>query len=162
MAINFQQKRRTAAVWTSENPKLLAGQIGWESDTNNIKFGDGATFWTSLAYISFPLLLTTATGLTAGTTQTQADGFDLTAQINEVSTVANESDTVVLPTAVAGDTCLVVNNGANGIRIFPASSDNLGAGANTALTINLGPGYIATFYAYDVTNWIGTVIVRET
>jgi len=104
----------------------------------------------------------TATGLTAGTTQTQAGGLDLAAQINEVSTVANSGDTVVLPTAVAGDTCIVVNNGANDMNIFPAVSDDLGAGADTVMTISLAAGDMATFYAYDATNWAGTVEIRVT
>ncbi len=106
--------------------------------------------------------LTTAAGLTAGTTQTQAGGLALAAQINEVSTVANANDTVVLPTATAGDTCIVANNGANPMRIVPAVSDDLGAGVNAALTIALGAGQIASFYAYDATNWLGITGIRET
>ncbi len=46
----IQVKRGTAATWTSDNPTLAAGEIGWESDTNQIKVGDGSTAWTSLAY----------------------------------------------------------------------------------------------------------------
>ena len=55
MTINlsaFQQQRRdTAANWTSQNPTLKAGEIGYETDTGYIKVGDGSTAWTSLAYI---------------------------------------------------------------------------------------------------------------
>ena len=58
----FQQQRRdTAANWTSQNPTLKAGEIGYETDTGYIKVGDGSTAWTSLAYIhgtkvsSYPL-----------------------------------------------------------------------------------------------------------
>ena len=48
----FQQQRRdTAANWTSQNPTLKAGEIGYETDTGYIKVGDGSTAWTSLAYI---------------------------------------------------------------------------------------------------------------
>ncbi len=48
----FQQQRRdTAANWTSQNPTLKAGEIGFETDTKYIKIGDGSTAWTSLAYI---------------------------------------------------------------------------------------------------------------
>ena len=46
----MQQRRDTAANWTSANPTLLAGEIGIESDTNKIKIGDGSTAWTSLGY----------------------------------------------------------------------------------------------------------------
>ena len=48
----FQQQRRdTAANWTTQNPTLLAGEIGYETDTGYIKVGDGSTAWTSLGYI---------------------------------------------------------------------------------------------------------------
>ena len=46
----MQQRRDTAANWTSANPTLLAGEIGIESDTNKIKLGTGSTSWTSLGY----------------------------------------------------------------------------------------------------------------
>jgi len=92
-------------------------------------------------------------GLTAGTTQTQGGGLALTAEINEISTCANESDTVVLPTAVAGLKIIIINNGANGVQIFPASSDNLGAGVDTARAANLATGTNVVFVSYDSTNW---------
>lgn len=47
-----KQRRDTAANWTAENPTLLAGEIGLESDTGYWKVGDGATAWTSLAYVT--------------------------------------------------------------------------------------------------------------
>jgi hypothetical protein len=47
-----KQRRDTAANWTAENPTLLAGEIGLESDTGYWKVGDGTTAWTSLAYVS--------------------------------------------------------------------------------------------------------------
>ena len=95
----------------------------------------------------------TNAGLTAGTTQTQADGLALTTEINEVSTVVNTSDTVVLPTAAAGRICVVINNGAQAMRIFPASGDDLGAGADTARASDLVAGSNLTFTAYNATNW---------
>ena len=49
----MQQRRDTAANWTSANPTLLAGEIGIESDTNKIKLGTGSTSWTSLAYTTW-------------------------------------------------------------------------------------------------------------
>lgn len=55
MTINLsalqQQRRDTASNWTTQNPTLLAGEIGYETDTGYIKVGDGSTAWTSLAYI---------------------------------------------------------------------------------------------------------------
>lgn len=47
----IQLRRDSAADWTSNNPTLAAGQPGFEEDTGKLKIGDGATAWTSLAYI---------------------------------------------------------------------------------------------------------------
>jgi hypothetical protein len=46
-----KQRRDSAANWTFNNPTLLAGELGYESDTGKWKVGDGTTAWTGLAYI---------------------------------------------------------------------------------------------------------------
>jgi len=43
-------RRDTAANWTSANPTLAQGEPGFETDTLNLKVGDGATAWNDLAY----------------------------------------------------------------------------------------------------------------
>ncbi len=52
----MQQRRGTAAQWISTNagagPVLNAGEIGWESDTNKFKIGDGVNNWANLDYFS--------------------------------------------------------------------------------------------------------------
>ena len=50
MAGQGQFKRATAARWTSVNPILASGELGLETDTNKMKFGDGVTAWNSLLY----------------------------------------------------------------------------------------------------------------
>jgi hypothetical protein len=50
MATRMQQRRGTAAQWTSANPVLAAGEIGFETDTNKFKVGNGSTAWASLTY----------------------------------------------------------------------------------------------------------------
>ena len=50
MTTRLQQRRDTAANWTSANPTLAQGEIGFETDTKKFKIGDGSTAWTSLAY----------------------------------------------------------------------------------------------------------------
>jgi tetrahydromethanopterin S-methyltransferase subunit B len=56
MATRMQQRRGTAAQWISTNsgngPILNAGEIGWESDTNKFKIGDGTNTWLALDYFS--------------------------------------------------------------------------------------------------------------
>lgn len=48
MATRMQQRRGTAAEWTSVNPVLAAGEIGFETDTGKFKMGDGVNAWSSL------------------------------------------------------------------------------------------------------------------
>lgn len=51
---SLQHKRDTAANWTANNPTLLAGQIGIETDnlttTPKFKIGNGTSTWNSLPY----------------------------------------------------------------------------------------------------------------
>jgi len=49
----IQHRRDTAANWTSTNPTLAAGELGFETDTNKFKLGNGSTAWTSLAYAGY-------------------------------------------------------------------------------------------------------------
>ena len=50
MADIIQLRRDTAANWTSVDPTLAHGEMGWEIDTGKVKIGDGTTEWTSLPY----------------------------------------------------------------------------------------------------------------
>lgn len=40
----------TAANWTQNNPVLLKGEVGIESDTYKLKIGDGTTAWADIDY----------------------------------------------------------------------------------------------------------------
>jgi hypothetical protein len=48
----IQVRRNLAAAWASVNPVLASGEIGYETDTNKFKFGDGSTDWNTLTYFS--------------------------------------------------------------------------------------------------------------
>jgi hypothetical protein len=58
MATVIQVRRDTAANWTTVGASvtLASGEIGYETDTRNIKIGDGATVWNSLTYYQLPNL----------------------------------------------------------------------------------------------------------
>ena len=49
--IRIQYRRGTASQWTSVNPVLAEGEIGYETDTGKQKIGNGSLNWNSLAYI---------------------------------------------------------------------------------------------------------------
>jgi hypothetical protein len=59
----IQVRRGTASEWTSANPTLAAGELGFETNTGLLKGGDGTTAWNSLPYVGAGDI----TGVTAGT-----------------------------------------------------------------------------------------------
>lgn len=54
MTTRIQMRRSTAAVATSDNAVLAAGEWGFETDTHKLKIGDGVTAWVSLPYSVVP------------------------------------------------------------------------------------------------------------
>jgi hypothetical protein len=49
---NIQPRKGTALSWASANPVLSIGEVGLETDTNQLKFGDGTNSWAALPYFS--------------------------------------------------------------------------------------------------------------
>jgi hypothetical protein len=54
MTDKMQQRRGTAADWASADPVLDPGEIGWASDSAELKIGDGSTAWSSLDVYPIP------------------------------------------------------------------------------------------------------------
>lgn len=52
MANKIKLRNDTAAQWASENPVLLLGEVGLETDTRKLKVGDGTTAWSSRPYFN--------------------------------------------------------------------------------------------------------------
>lgn len=50
MAFRIQIRRDDSAKWTINNPILLQGELGYETDTRYMKIGDGSTPWNLLSY----------------------------------------------------------------------------------------------------------------
>ena len=50
MATKIQLRRDTSANWTSLNPTLSSGEIGYETNTGKFKIGNGSTLWSALDY----------------------------------------------------------------------------------------------------------------
>lgn len=57
---HINQRRDTAANWTSANPVLQLGEVGWETDTRKSKLGDGVTAWVDLDYTIADVVVTAA------------------------------------------------------------------------------------------------------
>ena len=52
MATRMQQRRGTALQWSTANPVLAAGEIGFETDTSKFKIGNGSSTWSALTYFA--------------------------------------------------------------------------------------------------------------
>jgi len=107
----IQVRRDTAANWTSVNPTLAAGEIGYETDTGKFKIGTGSATWTALTYATDGSKLTgtinasTATTATIATTTTgnagTATALATARNINGVS-FNGTADITVTATPTAG------------------------------------------------------------
>jgi lysophospholipase L1-like esterase len=85
----------TRANWTSANTVLGAGQIGYESDTERFKIGDGTTAWNSLYYYE----CTTRAVSTSGTITFSDDMISATATC-----------TLTLPATAASGKFITIKN----------------------------------------------------
>ena len=66
MGQRIRTRRDTAAIWTSTNPILQAGELGFESNTNKLKIGDGVTAWATLAYLQVGKTMLEGAAITNG------------------------------------------------------------------------------------------------
>lgn len=63
MAYRIVLRQDTAENWTENDPILLSGEFGFETDTNQLKLGNGKATWTELGYfLPGPTGATGATG----------------------------------------------------------------------------------------------------
>jgi hypothetical protein len=176
----IQVRRGTAAQWTSANPTLAAGELGFETDTNKIKCGNGATAWNSLAYLNNDGDIT---GVTAGTgisgggtsgTVTVSIDTSVTADLTTAQTLTNK--TLSLPivtqpqatptfsanayTLVLGDqgNILLASNGSTAGTINIPTDASVNFPVGTQITIlNVGTGLITVQATTS-----GTTTVRST
>lgn len=52
LGVKIQIRNDTKNNWTTQNPVLLKGEMGVETDTRKFKFGDGVSDWKTLEYAS--------------------------------------------------------------------------------------------------------------
>lgn len=89
------------------------------------------------------------TGLTAGTTQTQAGAVKSFAAHTRVSTTANANDGVQLPPAKAGMLISVTNAGASNLKLWPADGEKVNTGtADAADAVVLATTKTRLYFAF--------------
>jgi hypothetical protein len=136
MATRMQQRRGTASQWTSANPVLNAGELGWESDTNKFKIGDGTNHWADLDYfIDSNSTVNPAFGTSIVFEGATADSYETTLQVTDPTadrtiTLPNVDGTVI----TTGNLSDITN-----IGVFTSTITMEGATANDhELTISAG------------------------
>jgi len=112
MATRMQQRRGTAAQWISTNsgngPILAAGEIGYESDTNKFKIGDGTNHWINLDYfIDSDSTVNPQFGSNIKFEGATANAFETTLEVTDPTadrtiTLPDASGTVVLANSSTG------------------------------------------------------------
>jgi len=82
MAVNtlIQLRRGLSTEWTSANPTLAGGEIGYETNTGKFKIGDSSTVWNSLPYAAvLPSELTSLINTEIADTLEAGSGISITA-----------------------------------------------------------------------------------
>jgi hypothetical protein len=151
----IQVRRDTAANWTSTNPTLASGEIGYETDTSLIKIGTGSTTWTNLTYGPNINISTTSSAAPLRVIQTIDGSSASTAQQLFISTQATTGGT---NSATGGN--ITISTGAQNSGNFSTSiggtitlSTSKSGNNSTAGGINLSSG--GTFSIQSVS--VGTL-----
>ena len=108
----------------------------------------GAVTLTGLVSVS------AASGITAHPGGGQASATTLTAQVDQITTVATAADSVALPTAVDGLCITVINGATNSLQVygvFPATINGLATGTGVAVA----GGKIGRYCAISTSAWYG-------
>ena len=141
MANKIQVRRDTTANWTSSNPTLSQGEIGYELNTGKIKIGTGTTAWNSLDY------LTIATSSVTGTLTFPDTTVQTTAWLGSLA----YSSLTGLPTLATVATSGSYNDLSNKPNIAGTYSFNVAADDSSLKTINsnetvkfIGAGTVTT------------------
>ena len=135
MATRMQQRRGTASQWTSANPILNAGEMGWESDTNKFKIGDGTNHWADLDYF-----------IDVNSTVNPAFGSSITFE----GATANDFETTLTMTDPTADRTITFPDATGTVAltsdiVVTASSTNTFSNKSISLASNTVTGTTAEF-----------------
>ena len=111
-------RRDTASNWTSGNPVLASGEVGYETNTGKFKIGNGSTAWTSLSYASVPIGLSVLNDLSDVTITSAANGDFLrwngSAWVNDAVNLSTDTIGSYVESLVAGTGVTLTNNSGEG------------------------------------------------
>jgi hypothetical protein len=95
MATKIQVRRGSSSNWTTTNPVLSEGEIGYETDSGKFKIGNGSSAWSALDYFldssDLSGYLTTSSASTTYLTQASASTNYLTKASASITYLTQES-----------------------------------------------------------------------
>jgi hypothetical protein len=135
MSTRIRFRRDTAANWTSNNPTLTTGELGYETDTGKFKIGNNTNAWTALPYsITAELSEGNLNDLKDVTITSAANGDFLrwngTAWINDAVNLATDTVGSFVESLVAGTGITLTNNSGESATPTIAIGQAVGTGSN--------------------------------
>lgn len=130
MLVQMKIRRGTASEWSTSNPILSDGELGYEKDTQKLKVGNGTAAWNDLAYSfagSSTVNLVQASGYTS--TPTAAGTTTLTANSSLIQvftgTTTQNVNLPVTSTLALGWTFTIINNSTNSVTVRSSGANNI-------------------------------------
>lgn len=134
---------------TFTSPSVANTIPAWSNTTGNLVNG-------ILKQSGNYLINTVVSGLTAHASGGQSSATALTADQNNVTTVATAGDSVKLPASVAGMEITVTNSGANSMQVFGTSPDTIN-GIATGTGVAQAAGSTVTYRCDVAGNWLANI-----
>ncbi len=106
-----QLRRDISTNWTYGNPVLKDGELGYETDTERVKIGNGSTAWTGLPYFGGGGTLGELQDVTI-TNSANGDflRWDGTAWINDAVNLSTDTVGSYVQSLIAGSAITITNN----------------------------------------------------
>ena len=145
--VRIQVRRGTAAQWTSANPVLEAGEMGLESDTKYIKFGDGTSTWTALGYANDPGFLDITNALTGYVEITDIGAVSGVAGLDSSKNLIVPGSSIIVEGATANDyetTLVVTEPTADRTITFPNATGTVALMSDITALVDSAPGTLDT------------------
>ena len=135
MSTRIRFRRDTAANWTSNNPTLTTGELGYETNTGKFKIGNNTDAWTALPYsITAELAEGNLNDLKDVIITSATNGDFLrwngTAWINDAVNLATDTIGSYVESLVAGTGVSLTNNSGEGATPTISIGQAVGTGSN--------------------------------
>lgn len=171
MVTRMQQRRDTTANWAASNPILRVGEMGYDTDVDRFKIGDGITAWLSLPFLLDAELTAAQAAADAAETAASTAASDAASaataavqdQVDAAEGYADDAATSAAAAAAVGTTNDTIIAG----RINdPASATALALTASYVRFLDqngdpLPPGSVTTIFVNTTTGEIDDIVFEE-